>query len=282
MALWTKSAAPSRAASDIFDKEILDLVGWRRPASRCSDGLPCIVGTAFRGWADLLELLISKGVDWEAHTQYGITALFVAAFPSELECVEVLLQAGANPSSNARFGYRTPLGIVALSKQTDTELLSMLLAVAKAVDPNFAVRGGLLTIADRYFLKEHKKLLMEDALEFALLTTSPILRAWVVALAIRHGDLQAVEVLLKSGANTKLQIGRCTAVEHAIENGQIAIVDAIVAHCPEALTQGTNGTTALQFAALHNKVAICELLLKQYRADVNCPLANERQNDCAA
>ncbi len=118
---------------------------------------------------------------------------------------------------------------------------------------------------------------MEDALEFAVLTPSPLLRAWVLAIAIRHGDLQAVGVLLKSNANTKLQIGRCTAVEHAIENDQIAIVNVLVGHCPEALIQGSNGTTALQFAAIHNKAAICELLLKQYCVDVNCPSLNERQ-----
>lgn len=272
-----RAIARELAASDIFDKETFDLVVWSRHGNLRSSGLPCIVRTAYMGWADVLELLISKGVDFEAHDLYGISALSIAAFQSELECVEVLLQAGANPISNARFGSRIPLGIVAMSKQTETKLLSMLLAAAKAVDPNFAVRGGLLTIPDRCFLKEHKKLLMEDALEFALLTTSPILRAWVLALAIRQGDLQGVEVLMKSGANAKLQIGRCTAVEHAIENDQIAIVGIIVAHCPEALTQGTDGTTALQFAAIHNKVAICELLPKQYRADVNCPSANERQ-----
>ncbi|OAA75712.1 Ankyrin repeat-containing domain protein [Akanthomyces lecanii RCEF 1005] len=245
------------AASVIVDREVFDLVDSRYVPSN-SDRLPSLDQQGSRAPS-------------------GATALYIAALQSELDCVEVLLQAGANPILDAGPRNGTPLGIVATSLETHTELLRTLLAAAKAFDTNFAVRGGLLTIPDGHLLKEHKKLLMGDALEFAVLTPSPLLRAWVLAIAIRHGDLQAVGVLLKSNANIKLQIGRCTAVEHAIENDQIAIVNVLVGHCPEALIQGSNGTTALQFAAIHNKAAICELLLKQYCVDVNCPSLNERQ-----
>ncbi|OAR03089.1 hypothetical protein LLEC1_07470 [Akanthomyces lecanii] len=270
------AVARELAASVIVDRGVFDLVDSRYVGSY-SDKFPCIISVAVRGWADTLKLLVSKGVDWGVRAPSGATALHVAALQSELECVEVLLQAGANPILGAGPGNPTPLGIVATSRETHIELLRTLLAATKAVDTNFAVRGGLLSIPDGQLLQEHKQLLMEDALEFAAVTASPILKAWVLAIAIRHNDLRAVGVLLKSGADIELQVGRCTAVEHAIENDRVAVLGVLLDHCPEALIQGSNGTTALQFAAIHNKIAICDLLLRRYRVDVNCPSLNARQ-----
>ena len=67
-----------------------------------------IADAAMRGDATVVRTLIARKADVNAPQNDGATALHWAAFRSNLELAEILLQAGANPKAANREGA-TPL-----------------------------------------------------------------------------------------------------------------------------------------------------------------------------
>lgn len=150
----------------------------------------------------------------------------------------------------------------------------MLLEATNAVDTDFTVRWRLpMTVVG--LQTKHRNMLMDDAAEPAAQITTPVLKARCLQ-AIRQDNLRAVRVLLETGVDTKLRVEHYTTAENSInrERERNTIANILLSHCPEAPIQGSDGTTALRFAALYNMLAICELLLNQYRVDVDCPSLN--------
>ncbi|KPP66106.1 myotrophin-like, partial [Scleropages formosus] len=62
------------------------LEGGRKPLHYAAD---C-------GQADVLEFLLSKGADVNAHDKHGITPLLSATYEGHLACVRILLEKGAD------------------------------------------------------------------------------------------------------------------------------------------------------------------------------------------
>lgn len=64
--------------------------------------LMCVIRA---GFTDLVRLLIDKGVDIEAKSSEGETALMDAAYEGNIEVVQMLLEAGADPNRRSRSGW---------------------------------------------------------------------------------------------------------------------------------------------------------------------------------
>ena len=76
-------------------------------------GTPIVVWAAWQGQTGVLEALIEHGVDVNARTPAGWTALMMAVMADRTEAVEALLNAGADLET------RTEVGATALSMALD-------------------------------------------------------------------------------------------------------------------------------------------------------------------
>jgi outer membrane protein assembly factor BamB len=95
------------------------------------------------GQADLVEALLAKGLDPDAETEYGVTALQFAADRGHLDVVRVLVTHGANVNKRDRFYGAAPLGSAA-AKQHWKVVAALLDAGARGADqilPGAAAAG---------------------------------------------------------------------------------------------------------------------------------------------
>ncbi|KAJ6784767.1 hypothetical protein PWT90_05727 [Aphanocladium album] len=233
---------------------------------------PCVVIAAKLGWIEILELLIEHGADVDARDPNDQTALFAAAEQDRLDCVKLLLQAGANPLLGNRHG-RTPLEEA--MPVGNAELAKLLLDAVALVDPEFEVRGTVLSIGVHCNWAKNRKLMMDHAVEVAVTRNSQPIKSQVLALSVIAKDAQAMHAVLDSGVDVRLTFHGKTPVEHAIEFNCHSLIQALLSSCPEALTASPDGVTPLQFAARQGNNEVCGLLLHRFGVDVNAPSLND-------
>ena len=70
----------------------------------------CIIGTP-SGHTDILQILLERGADRDAQDVNGNTPLHLAVSSNRIQCVQLLLNGGADPFLPDRF-LRTPLQLV--------------------------------------------------------------------------------------------------------------------------------------------------------------------------
>ena len=78
---------------------------------------------ASRGDVAVVSELLGQGVDVDATSEYGATALVLAALNGQAEAVRALLDAGANPDLVDTFYGRSPLGWATLGGFEDVVLM---------------------------------------------------------------------------------------------------------------------------------------------------------------
>lgn len=108
---------------------------------------------ARKGDASKVEELIKKGVDPNAKTRYGVTALAFACDHGHLEVVKVLLANGADVNVKDTFYGGTPMDSALESGHT--EIVKLLLEASPEDALIGAARGGNKTIVD-YVLSKYK------------------------------------------------------------------------------------------------------------------------------
>ncbi|RXM34414.1 Ankyrin repeat and SOCS box protein 3 [Acipenser ruthenus] len=86
---------------------------------------------AFRGFSDIMKVLLVNGADRESQDDFGITPLFVAAQYGKAECLKMLAEYGANVNCQAS-DDATPLFIAA--QEGHLECVELLLS--NGADPN--------------------------------------------------------------------------------------------------------------------------------------------------
>ena len=154
----------------------------------------------------------------------GTTALYWAAERNDLEVVDLLLKAGANPNVASRYGY-TPLAMAALNG--NEKVLARLLDAG--ADPNAAT---------------------PDA-------ETPLMAA------ARTGVAPAVKVLLARGANpnVKERARGQTALMWAASEGHTDAVSALLAGGADFKARSSQGWTALLFASRDGRKDVVRVLL---------------------
>src|SRR4051812_49331423 len=83
-------------------------------AARADDAKEALWGAARKGDAAAVKKLIDDGVDVNAKTPYGATALSFAADKGHLEVVKLLIQAKADVNVKDTFYNATPLSWAAM------------------------------------------------------------------------------------------------------------------------------------------------------------------------
>ena len=92
--------------------------------------------------------------------------------------------------------------------------------------------------------------------------------------AIREGDLETMEKLLKHGADPNAERGGYTAILNAIADGNESIVSSLIDHGASLQNQGSPAWTPLNYASFYDslwgRIDIVKILIKK-GADVNLP-----------
>lgn len=71
----------------------------------------------------IIQLLIDRGIDIATKSQYGKTALYIAAMTGNVECTRLLLDAGADPEVKDTQGNSTLHDAVRLGQTGVVQLL---------------------------------------------------------------------------------------------------------------------------------------------------------------
>jgi ankyrin repeat protein len=188
--------------------------------------------------AALRALLQTRG-GVDAADAEGATALHWATYLEDLEAVDLLVRAGANPRAANRHGV-TPLSLACINGNAAV-IESLLRAGA---DPNTALSKG----------------------ETPLMT------------AARTGKLDAVKVLLARGAdcNASERWRRQTALMWAAAEGHRGVVEALLEHGADLRARSSAGFTPLLFAVREGRIDAARALLRA-GADVNDMLPETRE-----
>ena len=161
----------------------------------------------------------------------GMTALHWAAYQDDLDLVDRLLRAGANPRASNRYGV-TPLSLAC----TNANVAMVERLLEAGADPNASLPGG----------------------ETVLMT------------AARTGRVGAVRALIARGADVHAKESRegQTAMMWAAAEGHVEVLEALIQAGADFKTPLDSGFTPLLFAVREGRIGAVKALLKA-GADVN-------------
>ena len=200
------------------------LVSWCLGAGLAIGAEASLVEATRRGDVAAVRAQIERGVDVNAATPDGTTALHWAAYENEVEIARLLVRAGADAQAANRYGMR-PLSLAAADGHA--EIVRLLLAAG--ADPHTVTSEG----------------------ETALM------------LAARSGVVDAVDALIAGGANVNAREtwrGQ-TALMWAAAEGNTAAVRALVRAGADVRAKSKAGFTPLLFAAREGRLETAGVLL---------------------
>src|SRR5215471_4284776 len=190
-------------------------------------GLPLVAGAAFaadtgnlslanaakQGNIEAVRSILNARTKEDVAGAESSAALILAASRNDVEMVDLLLRAGADPKATNEYGA-TAL-YAAASQNADPAITKKLLAAG--ADPNAALPSG----------------------------ETPLMQA------ARLGNVETVRALLEGGAdpNAHEKNGQQTALMWAIAERHSAITEEMVKHKVDVNGRSKNGATALMFAA---------------------------------
>ena len=239
---------------------------------------PVQVQAAFSGYTHVLKLLLDAGADHGLMDKEGSTALILASSKGHVDCVQLLLAAGADANqADAHLGH-TPLMVAILEKQAECAraLLPSSDLLAKNSEGQTALHICALTASCECF--ELLLPLVSDvdvrteATRADALSTQPESYFNFTALhcACMKGQQQIAKALLKRGANrTARESLQRTSLHWAAQNGHLACVVLLIGQpgrykmTPADVNAATpEGVTPLHLAARKGYEKICGVLLE--------------------
>ena len=236
----SKSWIPLMAAMDASSAVLFVQMGAR--VNTCTmEGETALHRAAFRGSADLANILVYLGADMES-VFYEWTPLGMAAFSGNLSVLLELIKLGAEvDASSGRNGF-TALhwAVIAEEEEAAQELLRFGANINKPIR-----RGG--------------HLLMNEA---------------IYSTADQYKTLRVMKLALRLGANVNVSASNNSSLLHYALNGEVVKV-LIEAGSTGWLVEDDNGETPLFSAARLNRSDVIEELVKA-GAQVNHRNKNQR------
>ncbi|MBX3323918.1 MAG: ankyrin repeat domain-containing protein [Phycisphaeraceae bacterium] len=198
-ALRAAGAEPDLLAAVVFDdiKVIRAMLAGNPDSvhSRCVRRLTPLHNAALASRADVVRLLIDSGADVNAGSHSNWTALHVASERGAEDVVRLLLKAGASPTVQTKNGT-SPL--MEACRESETGIARILIAAAPETATQRDSRG-LLPIAFLNIAPDPA--LMRLLIEAAPNEAGGESYSRALALAIRHGLHDSVDLLLRAGAD---------------------------------------------------------------------------------
>ena len=207
---------------DVGASEALLVKGANPNGFADTEGWTALLRASYSGRQKLVQALLDKGADTEAHTKQGETALIWAINNGHLSSVQTLLGGGASLTSVQRNGD-TPLIRACIGDHAS--IVSILLAAgAKTEEKNHLGQSPLL-MATFYGRSATVKELLDAGAEKE--GTNKRGKTALI-LASYQGHAATVRELLRVGAatNTQDQSGK-TAFDYAVDKNHQEIVDLL-------------------------------------------------------
>jgi len=167
------------------------------------------------GHLEVVEFLLSKGVDINLQNNFSCTPLSLAVSHGHLEIVKFLIRHGSDVNERDNLGTSPLLSAVMVLPFLDEK--------GQDVSGNYSVRK----LGDDRYRKEIIKLLIEEGADVNAANEEGETPLWTASL---HGDKEIVELLIKIGAdvNTYDNKYRITPLHMVAELGQIEIVELLL------------------------------------------------------
>ncbi|HLF11826.1 MAG TPA: ankyrin repeat domain-containing protein [Gammaproteobacteria bacterium] len=163
-----------------------------------------LIQAAERGDSTAVVALLEDGVDVDAPSVDGTTALHWAVRADSLETAEALIEAGATPTATDRYGI-TPLYLAAVNG--NAAMIGKLLDAGADVRSVAPTGETMLMTAARTGKADALELLLDRGAEVD--ARDPEFEQTTLMLAVRENHSVAVEVLLERGAavNVRTRMG---------------------------------------------------------------------------
>ncbi|MCB1169787.1 MAG: ankyrin repeat domain-containing protein [Leptospiraceae bacterium] len=148
--------------------------------------------------AQMLRLLIEAGADVNATNSIGETALTYAANGGRIECVRILLKAGADPNRPTHM-------LADASAVGKAEIATLLLKAGADINAPGTMTGG--TPLDQAIASGHNDIarMLLDAGADPNVQSDRGAKGTALITASRRGDTEMVALLLEAGANPALK-----------------------------------------------------------------------------
>ncbi len=222
--------------------------------SKNSSGQNAVTYTAYAGNLEITKLLVSKGAKIVFTDRQGMSPLHFAAQQGHLPVVEFLVSKGA-PLTGKNRGGRTPLYLAAIRGHDKV----MLFLLGKGVSATTKDRNGhspLYGAIDRKHAKAALLLLEKGKLEKEDIQDS------MLHLAALRGLEELVKPLLDRGANMESKNERGGSFLHSTAMGGLTeLCKKIVQKGADVNGKDNRGRTLLHYAVRAGNTALVEFLL---------------------
>ena len=227
-------------------------------------GETLLMAASAAGHARVVSRLLASSLDVNQRDRAQRTALFYAAEQGRDSVIDALLGAGADPNVADRNGD-TPLHVaIAHRHQSSVGLLTRHGANLSARNAagwtaaQLAQAKGVAADPSKAAPTES----LDPAARLAGLRKDKRFEGWPdLSVAAWSGDVKMVELLLGTAdTNAHDALGH-TALTRAVDQGQAAVVDVLLAHGARSDTMLPGGQTALQIAIEKDRDAIATALI---------------------
>jgi len=212
---------------------------------------------------EIAKVLLPHGVDGNATTNDGHTALMRASGGGHQEIVNLLLSTGANVNATTTFGYTA---LILASEGGYTEIVNQLIAHGADVNAQEADGATSLIFASEKGHGEVVDLLLSNGANVNAKTSGSITSLF---RASQNGHTETVNALLSFGANVNAKTnGGQTALIHASQYGHAETVSLLLSNGADVNAKNARGQTALMRASEKGHSEIVVLLSPNFGAQV--------------
>jgi len=261
---------------------VSSLLKGRTTEDVAKEGTTALLAAVTRNDLEMIDLLLRAGADPKSANEYGATALYGAAANSNPAMAVKLLAAGADPNA-ALFSGETPLMLAA--RQGNAATVKALLE--GGADPNAQEKNGGQTALMWAISERHAKV-TEELVRGKADVNARSKSGHTALMFAARGDLASTRTLLAAGADPNIQIPDWggTALIIASTMGRTQIVETLLDKGADPMIRDNNSFTALHAAVRDsdygveqaqriNGAAVVKVLLA-HGADPNARLHQEK------